>query len=193
MSEVSQLSQLSQLQRLSQKSLSLSPVFSLSCGYVFTLAVMLILYFLDFYENSDYFQWGPPVIFFSSSIEHTGTFYVIFLIVFIQQIMTNWIYEVIMPWIINTIQNPRHNHLDYSKKICIFIINANSLFSQIHLAFMVSSVSSQISFLFCLILADILTLTYINWNYIKNKNEPEDQPQNNTVELQSTQTIESIV
>ena len=34
--------------------LTLSPIFSLSCGYVFTFIVMLVLYSLDFYENSDY-------------------------------------------------------------------------------------------------------------------------------------------
>lgn len=165
-------------------SLTLSPIFSLSCGYVFTLIVMLVLYSLDFYRNSDYFQWGPPVLFFSSNIESTKTFYILCLIVFIQQIMTNWIYEVVVPWSINVIQNPLNLNLNYSRKLCILIINLNSLFGQLHLAFMVSSITSQISFLFCLICADIVTLTYINWNYIKNKNEPESEVEN-TVEIQT--------
>lgn len=173
-------------------SLSLSPIFSLSCGYVFTVSVIVILYFLGFYENSDYFQWGPPIVFFSHNIESKAVFYILLLIIFSQQIVTNWIYEVIMPWIINTIQNPRHDNLNYSKKTCLFIINANSLFSQIHLAFMVSSVTSQISFLTCLILADFITLTYINWNYIKNKNEPVEEPIEINIQIEPIQTIQTI-
>lgn len=163
--------------------LTLSPIFSLSCGYVFTFIVMLVLYSLDFYENSDYFQWGPPILFFSHHIESSKVFYSLFLIVFIQQIMTNWIYEVVVPWSINVIQNPSNINLNYSRKLCIFIINANSVFNQLHLAFMVSSITSQISFLFCLVTADIITLTYINWNYIKNKNEPETIVQDNAIQI----------
>lgn len=168
-------------------SLSLSPIFSLSCGYIFTFSVIVILYFLGFYQDSDYFQWGPPVVFFSHNIETNKVFYILFTIIFLQQIVTNWIYEVIMPWIINTIQNPRNDTLNYSKKTCILIINANSLFSQIHLAFMVSSITSQISFLLCLILADFITLTYINWNYIKNKIEPE-----RNIEMVEVNQVDSI-
>ena len=148
---------------------ALSPVFSLSCGFFFTTIVILSLYGFGFYRDSDYFRWGPPVIFFDYRIEDESVFHGLLLLIFVYQLVNNWVYEVVMPWVINTIQNPRHTTLYYSKKVCLILINANSLYSQMHLAFLVNGITSQISFLFTMIIADFITLTFINWNYIKIK------------------------
>lgn len=148
---------------------TLSPIFSLSCGFFFTTIVIFSLYGFGFYKDSDYFRWGPPVVFFDYKIEEQGVFYGLLTMIFFYQLINNWVYEVVMPWVINTIQNPRHTTLDYSKKVCLAIINANSLYSQLHLAFLINGITSQISFLFAMIIADFITLTFVNWKYIKNK------------------------
>lgn len=150
-------------------SLSLSPVFSLSCGFFFTTIVIFSLYGFGFYRDSDYFRWGPPVVFFDHKIEENNIFYGLLIIIFFYQLINNWVYEVVMPWIINTIQNPRNTTLNYSKNVCLLIINTNALYSQLHLAFLINGITSQISFLFSMILADFITLSYINWKYMKDK------------------------
>ena len=151
---------------------SLSPVVSLSCGFGFILVVILSLYGLGFYGESDYFRWGPPVIFFDHTIHTEKAFYGLLGLTFCHQLVTNWVYEVVMPWIVNTIQNPANPRLDYSKRVCLVIVNANALYSQLHLALMVGGITSQISFLFTMIFADFLSLTYINNNYLKTKIYP---------------------
>lgn len=148
---------------------TLSPILSLGCGFAFTFIIILTFYFTGFYDDSIYFHWGPPVVFFDHTITTEKTFYLILMMIFIHQLITNWIYEVVYPWVINTVQNQRHTTLDRSKSTCLAIVNLNSLYNQIHLAFIISGITSQISFLVALIIADFITLTYINWHYIKDK------------------------
>ena len=150
-------------------SYALSPIHSLGCGYIFTMIMIVALWRTGFYNDSQYFQWGPPVTFFDHLIETDSTFYSLLLLVFFHQIITNWIYEVVYPWIINNVQNPRQETLDYSKFTCLTIVNLHSLYNQIHLAFIVIGITSQLSFLIALILADFLSLSFINWSYVKDK------------------------
>lgn len=166
-------------------SLTLSPVYSLGCGFAFMIVIVLTFYFTGFYNDSTYFQWGPPVIFFDHNITTTGTFYLLLILVFLHQLITNWIYEVVYPWIINTVQNQKHTTLDRSKPTCLAIVNFNSLYNQIHLAFIINGMTSQISFLLALILADFITLSYINWQYIKDKTilDQTSPVQENQVEM----------
>ena len=154
---------------LVQLSLTLSPIHSLGCGYAFMLVIILTFYIFGFYSDSQYFRWGPPVEFFYHVVETDSAFYILLFLIFIHQLITNWIYEVVYPWIINTVQNQRHQTLDYSKTTCLLIVNLNSLYSQIHLAFIINGITSQISFLIALVLSDFITLSYINWQYIKEK------------------------
>lgn len=158
-------------------SLTLSPVHSLGCGFTFMVVIILMFYFTGFYSDSTYFHWGPPVTFFDHIITSETTFYLLLVLIFVHQLITNWIYEVVYPWIINTVQNQRHMTLDRNKSTCLAIVNLNSLYNQIHLAFIINGMTSQISFLVALILADFITLSYINWQYIKDKTvkfiEPE--------------------
>jgi len=148
---------------------ALSPIISLGCGYIMMFLIILTLYLTGFYSDNSYFHWGPPIIFFDSTITTSTTFYLLLVLIFFHQLITNWIYEVVYPWIINNIQNPRHTTLEYNKTTCLCIVNFNSLYSQIHLAFIINGITSQISFLLALICADIFTLSYINWHYIKDK------------------------
>jgi hypothetical protein len=141
---------------------SLSPIFSLVSGHVFLLVIIFTLYGFGFYDNSSYFSWGTPVVFFDYEVKSPLVFYFLLSLVFVHQLITNWIYEVVYPWIINTVQNPKNTELGYSKTTCLLIVNMNSLYSQLHLAFLINGITSQVSFLVVLILADFITLTYIN-------------------------------
>lgn len=154
-------------------SFTLSPIHSLVCGYALMIVIILTFYALGFYNDSQYFGWGPPVDFFYHVIETKTAFYILLLLVFTHQLVTNWIYEVVYPWVINTVQNQRQTTLNYSKPTCLLIINLNSLYNQIHLAFIISGMTAQISFLIALIAADFITLSYINWHYIKEKTVTE--------------------
>ena len=147
----------------------LSPIFSLSCGFTFTLVVVLSMYGFGFYNNNNYFRWGPPVYFLDNEITSPGIFYGLLVLLFFNELITNWVYEVVVPWIINTIQNPKNTTLNYSKKTCLTIIIMNSLYNKIHLAFVISGISSQISFWSSFVLAELITLLFINWKYIKDK------------------------
>jgi len=148
---------------------SLSPVYSLGCGYFFLLVAIMTLYGFGLYDNNSYFSWGVPLVFFTQTITSSLVFYLLLLLLFIHQLITNWIYEVVYPWIINTVQNTREQEIRYSKLTCLAIVNLNSLYSQVHLAFIISGITAQVSFLVVLVLADLLTLSYINWQYLKNK------------------------
>jgi len=150
-------------------SLALSPYHSLGCGFAFMLVILLTFYATGFYTDSTYFQWGPPITIFDHVVTSSGTFYLLLFFVFIHQLITNWIYEVVYPWIINTVQNQRQTTLDRSKSSCLAIVNFNALYNQLHLALIISGITSQISFLAVLVIADFITLSYINWHYIKDK------------------------
>lgn len=169
---------------------SLSPIHSLLCGYIFLVVVIMTLYGFGFYDNSQYFQWGPPVIFFDNEIQSNTVFYLLICLIFLHELITNWIWEVVYPWVINNVQNPKITNLRYSKASCMMIVNANSLYSQLHLAFLVNGITSQISFLIALILADFITITIINWQYIKDKEfkpDEESPPQNTEATLTEIQ------
>lgn len=154
---------------ISRLSNSLSPIYSLACGYTFISIMLSSLYLFGFYGKSVYFSWGVPITFFGSVIYSKTLFYALLIFVFVHQLITNWIMEVVIPWIFNSIQNPENKSLRYSKGISIAIINFNALYQQIHTALIISGITSQISFLVVLILADFITLTYVNWQYIKIK------------------------
>jgi len=183
-------------------SLALSPIFSLSCGFVLIISIIFILYSFGFYSDSTYFQWGCPFVFLTYEVTSNTFFYVLLALMFAQQIVTSWIYDVVYPWIIGTIQNPRETEIPYSRFTCVMIVNMNSLYSQIHLAFIISGITSQISFLVVLIIADLITLSYINWQYVKTKNfvknikneaNEENREADNEVELPSIETIDAMV
>ena len=170
---------------LIRQSKILSPVYSLGTSYFIMGVVMLSFYFFGFFTDNTYFSWGPPVTFFYHTINDNTTFYILLVLLFIYQIITNWSVEVILSWNLHTIQNRRHNVLDYNKKICLTIINLHSLYTQVHLAFIVTSLISQISFLVVLIAADLITLSYINYEYMKDKIYiPENEDDNADIESQ---------
>lgn len=165
---------------------SLSPVYSLICGHLFLVIIVVTFYFFGFYENSSYFQWGPPVSYFDTPIESKTIFYLLFSLIFVHQLISNWVYEVVVPWIIVNVQTSTTTELQYSKQTCLGIVNMNSLYQQLHFAFIISGITSQISFLVAIIIADFITLTFINWQYLKTKTvvgRDEESVQDSNIEI----------
>ena len=148
-----------------------SPLVSICSGYVFICIMSIFLYLSNFYKNSDFFTWGPPVTLMGTLIEDDKTYYVILTLFFIHQIINNWIYNVTYPWIINCVQDPKGKKAIYTKKTSMVIVNMFALYSELDVLLIISGVMSQISFFVVLILANLVSISFINWQYIKDKAE----------------------
>ena len=59
-----------------------SPLASIIMGYIYIISVGVILYFLDIYDNSLYFKWGPPLKIMNKTIEKNETFYLLLILTF---------------------------------------------------------------------------------------------------------------
>lgn len=148
---------------------SLSPLRSLISGHLFLILIIGLFYRFGFYSASSYFRWGPPVSIFDTVIASRTVFYVLLALIFLHQLVSNWIFETVTPWIIHNIQSPAIKSPPYSAGVCLFIVNANALYNQLHMALVITGITSQVSFLFALIVADLLALTYVNWQYLSRK------------------------
>ena len=124
---------------------------------------------MGFYTHSSFFQFGPPITFMGKTIEDDITYYYLLLVIFFHQTINNLINEVSYPWIINTVQNPLNKQTGYSNKISLLIVNLFSLYSEIDVILILSGMMTQITFFFVIILSNFITLSYINWNYLKTK------------------------
>lgn len=146
-----------------------SPRIVIYCAYLYIFFIILVLYNSGFYKNSQFFNWGPPIQFFGQTVSSQRTFYLLHCLIFVHQLINNWVNSVVYPWIINNVQDPKNKNLEYSRAVSLLIINAFNIYSQVDLAFVVLGFTSQISFLFTFSLANMITSTYINNRYIKEK------------------------
>jgi|LauGreSuBDMM15SN_2_FD.fasta_scaffold171305_2 hypothetical protein len=147
-----------------------SPLFSVIVGYIYIIILVIILYIKGFYENSTFFSIGVPITLFGKTIDDNNTYYTILILFFIHQLINNFINNITYPWLINCIQDPKSKNIIYSKKTSLLIINLFSLYSELDVILIVSGIMSQISFFFVIILANVISDTFINWQYIKKKN-----------------------
>ena len=146
-----------------------SPLASIIMGYIYVMIMGIILYFLEVYDNSSYFKWGPPFKIMNKTIDKNGTFYLLMVLTFFHQLINNWVNEVTYPWIINCVQDPKHHDLQYSNNVSLLIINMFSIYSEVDVLIIILGVMSQISFFVVIIMANIISVTIINRYYIKNK------------------------
>lgn len=153
-----------------KKNIFTSPLLAISSGYIYIALLSCILYTYGFYEKSNFFEWGVPVIFMGKKIENNNTFYMILFILFLHQIINNWINSVTYPWIINCVQDPKSKNLLYPRFLTLFIVNMFALYSEIDVVIIISSIMSQVSFFISIILANIVSTTFINWQYVKKYN-----------------------
>ena len=146
-----------------------SPLASVVMGCIYVIIMGIILYFLEVYDNSSYFNWGPPLKIMNKTIEQNETFYVLLVLTFFHQLINNWVNEVTYPWIINCVQDPKNHDLQYTNNISLLIVNMFSIYSEVDVLIIILGVMSQISFFIVIIMANIISVTIINRYYIKNK------------------------
>ena len=158
------------------KSKITSPIISLGCAYLVAGTIGIILYFMGVYQNSYFFKWGPPVPFFMYEVKSKSEFYGLLTMVFIHQLINNWVSEVTYPWIINQVQDYKTRKLQYGKKTSLLLINLHALYSELDLILILTGVISQISFFMIIVIADLISASVINWQYIKKKDDEEMSP-----------------
>lgn len=146
-----------------------SPLLSICIGYIYICILIFILYLLGIYKNSTFFKWGPPLQLLGYTVEDQLTFYAILVLFFIHQLINNWVNDVTYPWIINCVQDPKNSQLQYSRKTSLLIVNMFAVYSEVDVLVLIAGVMSQISFFLVIILANMISITIINWQYIKNK------------------------
>ena len=152
-----------------------SPLVAMCGGYVYITFLAIFLYTAGFYQNSTFFRWGTPVTFMGHTINNNSTYYIILVLFFFHQLINNWINDVTYPWILNCVQDPKSKSLVYSKRITMLIINMFALYSELDVILIISGVMSQISFFIVIILANMVSTTLINWQYVKKHRSDELQ------------------
>ena len=153
-----------------------SPLLSICTGYIYIVALAVTMYYMKFYDGSTFFSWGTPVTFMGTKVTNQGTYYLLLLLFFGHQLINNWINDVTYPWIINCVQDPKCDNLLYSKRVSLLIVNMFALYSELDVILIISGVMSQISFFLMIILANLISTSIINWEYIRNKPEITTKP-----------------
>jgi hypothetical protein len=146
----------------------------MSAAYVYIVVIGIFLYSAGFYNDSNFFNWGPPIKLFGKEIVSQKGFYMIHLMIFFHQLVNNWVNTVVYPWIINNIQDPKCRQLQYSTATSLLLINFFNLYSELDVMLILMGFTSQISFIVTVTLANIITSTYINYKYILNKRQDHD-------------------
>ncbi len=147
----------------------LSPVKIMFIAYFYVMIISLLLYDSGFYQNNSFFAWGPPVKFFGKDIISEKSFYSLLCIIFFHQIVNNCVNSVVYPWIMNSIQDHKNKNMEYSNSVSILLLNLFDIYSQLDVIFIIGGFMSQISFVCAVVLANIITSTYINLEYLKAK------------------------
>jgi len=151
-----------------------SPLISIAGGYAFIFVLAIFLYSEDFYESSTLFTWGVPVTFMGKKIEDEVSYYLLLLLVFVHQLINNWVNDVTYPWIINCVQDPKCTSIGYSNPVAMLIVLLFVVYSELDMIIIISGAMSQISFFLVLIFANICSAGIINWRYLKDKTDFQD-------------------
>ena len=146
-----------------------SPLICICIGYVYIVILAISLYMMGFYQKSTFFQWGPPITMIGKTIEDTFTFYILLTLFLAHQLINNWINDVTYPWIINCVQDPKTTNIQYSHKTSMIIVNMFALYSELDMLVLIAGIMTQVSFFIVIILANMISVSIINWQYIKYK------------------------
>ena len=150
------------------------PLTSIICGYGYISILAIFFYFQQFYENSTFFTWGIPVQFMGTTINDNNTYYGILALLFLHQLINNWVNDVVYPWIITCVQDPKSKNIVYSKHTSMLIINMFALYSELDMILIISGCMSQLTFFVMIILANMISVSIINWQYIKTKSDIQE-------------------
>ena len=154
-----------------QKTRITSPLLSICVGYSYMFVVVVVLYTLGFYEKSPFFRWGTPVTFMSVTITDSTSYYGLLALFFGHQLINNWVNNVTYPWIMNCVQDPKNLDRGYSKKVSMIIVNMFALYSELDMILVVSGIVSQVTFFLAVILANVISVSIINWEYLRDKRD----------------------
>ena len=146
-----------------------SPFKVMSVAYFYVAIISISLYTSGFYQNSSFFAWGPPIKFFGQDITTNSEFYFIIVLIFFHQIVNNCVNSVVYPWIINSVQDPKNKNMEYSNATTLLILNLFDIYSQLDVIFIVMGFMSQISFVCVVSFSNLITSTYINYQYLLEK------------------------
>lgn len=146
-----------------------SPAKIMSLAYFYVGIISITLYISGFYKNSSFFSWGPPITFFGQDITSQTAFYFLLVLIFFHQIVNNCVNSVVYPWIINSVQDPKNRNMEYSNISTLLLLNLFDLYSQLDVIFIVMGFMSQISFVCVVSFSNLVTSTYINYQYLKAK------------------------
>jgi hypothetical protein len=152
-----------------------SPLTSVLGGYTYVGFLAAFLYYNDFYNDSTLFTWGVPVTFMGKTVTDEKTYYLILLMLFIHQLINNWVNDVAYPFILNNVQNKSCNTFIYPKSVTILLINLFDIYSQVDMILLISGMSSQITFFAVLLLANLVASTLINLQYLNEREKRIDR------------------
>ena len=148
-----------------------SPILAISVAYVYILIIGIVFWLTGFYTGNNFFSLGPPIFLFGHKIESQTHFYLLHLLIFFHQLINNWVNTVVYPWIINIIQDPKTKEIPYSMTTSLILINFFDFYSEIDVVLIIMGFTSQISFVFTVTVANVITSTMINRRYILEKTE----------------------
>ena len=155
---------------------SLSQPIVMATAYTYITILAIVFSYLGYYSNNSFFHWGTPVTFFNHKITSTSHFYTIHLIIFLHQLINNWVNSVVYPWILNDVQDPKNLRMKYGKCASLLMINFFNIYSEFDTVVILMGFTSQISFIVTVNVANIIASTYLNNAHINRKTQKEDTP-----------------
>jgi hypothetical protein len=146
-----------------------SPLVVMITGYVQLGIVILIGYMSGFYVHGDFFRIGPPLTILHYTIDSWNGFFTVLIVFFMHHLLNAWVSEVVYPWQVNEIQDPKTNILTYSSTMSLLLLNAFAMYSTLDIVFVVTAATTQISLLLAILLANAICVSIVNYRYIQNK------------------------
>ncbi len=146
-----------------------SPAVILTVGYIQLITVSVLAHFSGFFENNDFFRWGPPITIVNHTVNSTSGFWMLWTVYFMHQLMNAWVSEVVYPWQVNEIQDPKCTTMTYSRRTSLFMVNAMAFYSTLDMIFIVSAAISQVSLLCAILMANAICVTVVNGKYLEKK------------------------
>ena len=134
-----------------------SPLFFALLSFIYVIIIIISLYYLDFL-SSDFFRWGPPIVFFGKNVETNSMFYLIWFIVFTNNIIFSYLTEIVYPYIVNSIKDPKSKNIIYSKNISMLITLLNGIYYNINNLILINTSISQISLFISNLLGNLLVI-----------------------------------
>jgi len=135
------------------------------------LELVAVLYFFSQVKilEGDYFRFGPPLLLFHYEITSYADFLLLLGVFFVHQVCYTWITETINPWVLNEVQDHKCPEIRYSKPTTLWVINLYTSYVTVNTILILNVAFSQLSFLFVVLIADVISTTSLNLSYIWNK------------------------